>query len=668
MKRINTFSILAVCGIIVGVAMMILFNYITLDEIQNYFTNNSFLTSSQAIFPFYARILVFTATILLILYLYSNSFMLKKEIGRREEVEKGSLEQGKKLEEALALSRATLEATADGILVVDRNRHVVGHNERAAKMWNVPTEILSAGDDEAAAKCVMSQVKDPMSFIQSLERVYNAEPGTELLDLIEFKDGRIFERYTMPQMRAGEIIGRVFSFRDVTKRKEMEDELIYQATHDTLTQLPNRVILLDRINQAIRYSRRAKKLSAVLFFDLDRFKLVNDSLGHDMGDVLLQSVASRLQGCIRENDTVARWGGDEFIILLTSLDKKTDIEPIIKKCLHELEQVFSVEQHSLSITTCVGISIFPKDGDTATTLLKNADSAMYSAKAEGRNTYKFYTTDMNDRTQDQLELSTALHNAIEQNQIEVHYQPLIDLRNGLIMGAEALVRWKHPEKGYISPAEFIPIAEETGLILNIGEWVLRKACMQTKEWQNEGLAPIYMSVNLSGQQFRQRNIAQLVEDILKSSELDPKYLAIELTESVIMESTQAFLNIMLQLKKLGVGLVIDDFGTGYSSLSYLKRFPVDTIKIDQSFVRDLPSDNDDEAIVRAILAMAKQLNLKVVAEGIETDEQLSYLRERSCNVGQGFLFSKAVPDKEFGTILRDNPYVTFFEQGNKDVA
>jgi diguanylate cyclase (GGDEF)-like protein len=613
--------------------------------------------------------ITFIIIILFIVILsYINNRNLKKEIIHRKEAEIKATANEANLERSLALSKATLEATADGILVVDKDRHIVGYNKRFATMWNIPEDVLSSGNDEEAARYVINQVKDPQEFVKNLERFYNLEPGSEVIGLVEFKDGRTFERYTMPQMRGDEVIGRVFSFRDVTKRKEMEDELIYQATHDTLTALPNRVILLDRINQAIGYAKRSRKLAAVLFFDLDRFKMVNDSLGHDMGDVLLQSVGKRLEASLRENDTVARWGGDEFVILLTSLSKVEDIEPIVKKCLSELEDAFSVDQHTLSITTSVGISVYPQDGDNATTLLKNADSAMYSAKSEGRNIYKFYTSDMNARTQEQLELSTALHEAIEKNEFELHYQPLVELKEGQIVGAEALIRWKHPIRGYIPPTEFIPLAEESGLIVTIGEWVLRTAIEQTKAWQEAGLSPIYMSVNLSGQQFKQRNISQLVTDILEQHQLDPEFLAVELTESVIMENTQAYLNVMQNLKKIGVGLVIDDFGTGYSSLSYLKRFPVDTIKIDRSFVTDLPKDQDDSAIVRAILAMAKQLNLKVVAEGIETEEHLNYLRQRGCNIGQGYLFSKAVPNKEFGAFLKKNPFKKYFQNLNREVA
>jgi diguanylate cyclase (GGDEF)-like protein len=664
MKKLYTILIILICTIAVLMALMVLFTYNPFDVVQNFLYENSFFFSSRTIFPFYIRILIFTTTLFLILFMYRNSIMLKKEIKCREDVERESSEKGKRLEEALALSRATLEATADGILVVNRHRQVVGHNERAVKMWKVPPRVFRPGNDEEAAQYVMKQLKNPAKFIAGLERLYNAEPGKEIKDEIEFKDGRIFERYTMPQMRGNEIIGRVFSFRDITQRKAMEEQLLQQATHDALTLLPNRIILQDRIQQELLYSKRSSKMATILFFDLDGFKLINDSLGHDFGDILLQSVSRRLEGCVREQDTVARWGGDEFVILLTSLSQEGDIIPIVSKCLEAVEKPFIIDKHTVSITSSVGITILPKDGVTVAALLKNADSAMYEAKASGRNNYKFYSSSMNRNTEHKLELINDLHEALATNQLKLHYQPIIDLQSTSIVGAEALLRWHHPKRGFISPQEFIPIAEETGLILPIGEWVLRNACLQNLNWQKEKLPPISISINLSGQQFRQRDITELVSKILNETGMDAEYLNLELTESVIMESSQIYLNYMLELKELGVGLVIDDFGTGYSSLSYLKLFPVDKLKIDKSFVSGLPNDGDDAAIVRAILAMAKQLNLEVVAEGVETIEQFSFLRNYSCDTCQGFLFSQAVPPEEFSAMLQKNKFKNFATKNN----
>lgn len=656
MKKLNTTSIILICAFAVCVALMVLLAYGPFDD--------SLFSFSQPIFPLYIRILIFSAILFLILFLYKNSLMLKNEINRREAIERESLEQGNKLEEALALSRATLEATADGIVVVDKNRMIVGYNERGVKMWKAPSRVLRPGNEKEIIHYIMKLVKDPAKFVSDLERLYNAEPGKEMKEEIELKDGRTFERYTMPQLRDNEIIGRVFSFRDITQRKAMEEQLIQQATHDALTLLPNRIILQDRVQQELRYSKRSNKMATILFFDLDGFKLINDSLGHDFGDILLQSVARRLERCVREQDTVARWGGDEFVILLTSLSKEAEIIPIVCKCLEEVEKPFLIEKHTVSVTSSVGISILPKDGTTVSTLLKNADSAMYEAKASGRNSYKFYSSDMNINTESKLELINDLHKALEANQLKLHYQPIIDLQTGSIVGAEALLRWHHPKRGSIPPQEFISIAEETGLIIPIGEWVLRTACLQNVSWQQEKLEPIFMSINLSGQQFRQRDITELVSKILNETKMDAEYLNLELTESVIMENSQIYLNYMLDLKELGVGLVIDDFGTGYSSLSYLKLFPVDKLKIDKSFVSGLPKDANDAAIVRAILAMAKQLNLEVVAEGIETIEQFAFLRNHGCDTCQGFLFSKAVPPQEFSAMLKKNKFKNLLSISN----
>jgi diguanylate cyclase (GGDEF)-like protein len=622
------------------------YGYSTIDFAEN------FLSLLQKSWHFVIPLIFLFSVIAIIFLIYRNNQVLKKEISRRTRVEQESQKKGENLERALSLGIATLESTADGILVVDENRKIAGYNQKFANMWNIPSSVLVPGNDNEAVQHVLKQLKDPDEFIKSLERLYYSDPGAEYIDEVEFKDGKIFERYTIPQRLGDKIIGRVFSFRDITKRKQMEEQLIYQATHDALTLLPNRVILLDRIKQAIKYSRRSHQIAAVLFFDLDRFKLVNDSLGHDLGDILLQSVARRLEHCVRENDTVARWGGDEFVILLTSLSCEEDVIPIVNKCLESLGEVFVIDKFHLNVTTSVGISFFPKDGQNPFSLLKNADSAMYFAKSEGHNTYKFYTQKMNKHTREQLELANDLHNALVKDQLTLHYQPLIDLKNNSIVGVEALLRWYHPSRGLISAKEFIPIAEDTGLILSIGEWVLRKACFQNKFWQEKGLPHIFMSVNLSGQQFKQKNVVELVNSILKETRLDPKYLEMELTESVIMENTRAYLNYMKELKKIGVGISIDDFGTGYSSLSYLKRFPVDKIKIDQSFITDLPDNDEDAAIVRAILALAKHLNLQVVAEGIETESQLSFLRKNGCNVGQGYLFSKPIPSEAFAKLLK----------------
>jgi len=661
MKKSTKYTLLAILtgGIVLSVGYLLTDATLTKKILSYYLIVDKFFM--HPILPFYFRLLAMILLVCAIVFLYRDSTLLKKEIRHREQIEKESIEKGNELEKSLALSKATLEATADGILVVDANRKFAGHNKQFVEMWKVPPSILGPGNDEKAVNHILSQLKDPNEFIAGLERLYKAEPWAEHLDEILFKDGRIFERYTKPQMQGDEIIGRVFSFRDVTRRKEMEEQLMYQATHDSLTALANRVILLDRINQELKTSKRSKNIGAVLFFDLDQFKLVNDGLGHDIGDILLQAVARRLEHCIREQDTVARWGGDEFVILLTDLKHENEAIPVAIKCLKVLEESFVIDKHTLSITSSVGISFLPKDGKTTMTLLKNADSAMYYAKNEGRNNYKVYTQIMGAYTKKQLELTNELHEAVKSNQLMVYYQPLVDLRDGSITGAEALLRWNHPTLGFIAPQDFIPVAEDTGLILAMGEWVLRMACLQAKSWQEKGFPALTMAINLSGRQFKQKNIPEIVAKIIKETKIEAQYIELELTESVIMDNTQAFLEYMHELKAMGVKLVIDDFGTGYSSLSYLKRFPVDTLKIDLSFIAGIPGSKDDTAIVRAILAMAKQLHLDVVAEGIETENQLSFLTDNFCQRGQGFLFSEAVPSDEFTNLLKKNNFKSMFE-------
>lgn len=551
-----------------------------------------------------------------------------------------------------SILQATLESTADGLLVVNRKGKIISYNEKFRRMWCIPQNLINKEDDERAIKHVLSQLSDPSLFYNKLMHLYQ-NPELDCFDEIEFSDGRIFERYSIPQKLGDEIIGRVFSFRDVTHRKVLEKELVRQATHDTLTSLPNRVLLEDRINQEIKNCKRSGKKAAIIFFDLDRFKLVNDSLGHNVGDSLLQDVAQRLGSCIRETDTLARWGGDEFVIVLTNLEYIEEVIPIITLCQEMISNILSVDDHSISITSSVGVSFCPDHGTTSTLLLKNADAAMYCAKANGRNNYRFYSSQMNDQTAERLELASDLRRALEEDEFLLHYQPIVDLKTQRIISIEALIRWEHPTRGLISPLQFIGIAEENGLIQGIGEWVLRTASHQMKIWQDKGLPRIKVAVNMSGLQFKQLNIVQVVEKALIDHQLDPQYVDLELTESSIMENTSGFLGVMSSLKDIGVGLVIDDFGTGYSSLSYLKRFPVTKIKIDRSFLNDIPADEDNRVIVQAIIAMAQQLKLRVVAEGVETIEQLAFLQDQGCDEIQGYYFSRPLGVEDIEALMAD---------------
>jgi diguanylate cyclase (GGDEF)-like protein/PAS domain S-box-containing protein len=447
------------------------------------------------------------------------------------------------------------------------------------------------------------------------------------------------------------VLGTAF---DITERKAAEETIRHLAYHDGLTGLPNRTLFEDRLTVTLAQARRKRRLAAVMFLDLDRFKVVNDTVGHAMGDRLLQSVAERLKALVREGDTVARVGGDEFTLLLPEVGRVEDAVDVAERILETLRDPWPVNGHEFHITTSIGIAMCPGDGEDAESLMRNADTAMYRAKDRGRDNYKLYAPAMNSRIAERLALENSLRHALERDEFVVHYQPQVNLETGRIVGVEALVRWQHPERGLVSPVEFIPVAEETGLIVPLGAWVLRTACAQNKAWQDAGLPPMRMAVNLSARQFQRRDLLDTVAAALAETGLAPEYLQLEITEGAAMQDVDQTLAILRELREAGVQLSIDDFGTGHSSLSYLKRFPIDVVKIDQSFVQDLTLDPNDAAIASTIIVMAHNLGLKVIAEGVETAEQLAFLRERDCDEMQGFLFSRAAPAPELDQMLRRN--------------
>lgn len=438
--------------------------------------------------------------------------------------------------------------------------------------------------------------------------------------------------------------------KDISEQKENAARLEYLATHDVLTGLANRVLLRDRLEHAILVARRFQKKVAVLLIDLDRFKVINDSLGHTLGDELLQKVAGRLQKSVREVDTVARLGGDEFVILLTEVVDEKDVQPIAEKILNCLARPYQLNNREITITGSLGICLYPGDGDDSENLIRHADIAMYRAKEEG-NCCRFYSPGMGLGSREIMELEADLRRALERRELLLYYQPKVELATGRIIGSEALLRWQHPQRGMIPPGRFIPLAEETGMILPIGEWVLTEVCRQIGVWKKEGLAPLPVAVNLSARQFRKADLADSVHHILVEAGVEPCLLELELTESMIMHDPLAAVEIMQQLKTLGVSLALDDFGTGYSSLNYLRRFPVDCLKIDGSFINDVPGDPSAAAVAASIVAIAQSLGLTSIAEGVETREQLDFLVNCGCISFQGFLFSPAVPADEFATIL-----------------
>ena len=441
------------------------------------------------------------------------------------------------------------------------------------------------------------------------------------------------------------------AFESVRKSKK---EIHHLAFYDALTNLPNRRLFADRLHQAVEAARRNNYLMGILFIDIDNFKRINDTFGHSIGDKLLRTVAAQLLTCLRNSDSVShefseeqmsvsRLGGDEFTVLLTYLKKAEDAARVAKRILDAVSVPFLLGDEEVVVTPSIGISVFPYDGDDVENLVKNADTAMFHAKEKGKNNYQFYTNSMSATAFERLSMENALRKALTREEFLVYYQPKIELQSNRAVGLEALLRWNHPEMGMVSPADFIPLAEESGLIVPIGEWVLRTVCEQMRSWQNAGMTPLRVAVNLSACQFRQTLFSQLVRRILDETRVSSKWLELELTESVIMDDIQTSSTVLRELKNMGVHISMDDFGTGYSSLSLLKRLPLDTLKIDQSFVRDITNDPDDAAIVDAIISLAHNLRLRVIAEGVETREQLEYLRSRGCDEVQGFLYSRSQP-------------------------
>jgi diguanylate cyclase (GGDEF)-like protein len=435
-------------------------------------------------------------------------------------------------------------------------------------------------------------------------------------------------------------------------------DLDHLAHHDVLTELPNRILFQDRLNQAIESARRQGRQLAVMFMDLDQFKHINDSLGHAIGDQLLQSVAQRLVGCVRHSDTISRQGGDEFVLLLSTIEHAEDTALSAQKMLAALALPHHIDGHDLHISVSIGISIYPDDGQNAEILIKSADTAMYYAKDNGRNNYKFFEQDMNARAVLRQSTEASLRLALERREFVLYYQPKINLHSGTIVGVEALIRWQHPERGLLSPAQFVPIAEDCGLILPIGRWVLREACLQARAWRQAGLPSITVAVNTSALEFRAKDFLENIRTTLEDTHLEPRYLELELTESALMRDAESTDSVLHAIADLGVKLAIDDFGTGYSSLSYLRQFPIDTLKIDQSFVNRMTSNPDDAAIVNAVISMGKSLKQRVIAEGVETPEQYALLLAQQCDEAQGYYFGRPVVAKALASLLQTGVSLT----------
>jgi diguanylate cyclase (GGDEF)-like protein len=571
-------------------------------------------------------------------------------------------ERTKSLEQSLSITRGTLESSQDGILVLDANHKVIDYNKLLLQMWNIQPTMLATKDGNLLLSYISQQVgaKDHQLF-DIFIREMAGQTQKAKIEKFSTNDKKTVECYAQPYKLENNIAGQIWGFRDITKRALLEEKIHYQATHDGLTQLPNRILLVEKLRRAIKHSQEKNTHFFVLFLDLDRFKLINDSFTHTAGDELLKNVVKRIKCILHEEDILARLGGDEFVGVLTKVENRQDAEIILQNILTAFQESFIIMNHKVVVAPSIGVSVYPEDGANEGELLANADLAMYHAKELGGNRFYFYTKHLSLKNIERLELEAELHHALKNHEFFLCYQPQYDLSQKKFTSVEALIRWQHPTKGLILPINFIPIAEESGFILPIGEWVLREACEQNKRWQDAGLAPIRVAVNIGTNQFNQPDLVEKIQTILAETGLNPEYLELELTENIIIKNTEATQKIA-KLRKLGIYVALDDFGTGYSSLNYLRSIRLDRLKIDQSFIHNINQNRDDEVIIQAIISMANNLNLEIVAEGVETQNQLQFLQSKQCGEIQGFYFSKPLTAPELEKLLRDPKKVTEYTE------
>lgn len=537
-----------------------------------------------------------------------------------------------------------LNSAGEGIFGLDLDRNITFCNSAGITMLGYDSE------EELIGKPSSVIFDDPAADLQTVHDHY-------------FQENKFFRKnrsgfpveYVISSIKEGdEIVGEVVTFKDITQRKQLEEEIRYRAYFDSLTDLPNRMLLKDRLSQGIIYAQTHGEKLAVLYLDLDRFKFINDTLGHSYGDLLLRDVAQRLTNCVTKGVTVSRQGGDEFTIFVPNISSEEEVLEVVQRIIDSFADPFRLMDHEIYIKTSIGISLYPDNGSSVDELIKNADTAMYKSKEISGNSYHFFREGMDTRTFDSVKLENELYKALDQQELVIYYQPQVDYGTSRIVGVEALLRWNHPTRGMIAPDQFIPIAEETALIVPIGEWVLKEACKQLKAWQSQGLPLYSISVNLSVRQFEQNNLFATVKHVLDEVGLSPECLHLELTENLIIKNTELTLMTMKQLKGLGVKIAIDDFGTGYSSLGYLKNLPIDTLKIDKSFLQDISPDGDNAAITNSIIMLAKNLNLKVIAEGVETSHQADFLATRNCHLMQGYYFSRPMKAQDLTEKLAEN--------------
>jgi diguanylate cyclase (GGDEF)-like protein/PAS domain S-box-containing protein len=580
-----------------------------------------------------------------------DAYILSRAL--RNAIERKAIEDDLYMEKERAL--VTLNSIGDAVLCTDVEGNVT--------YLNLVAETMTGWSRTEAINQPLNQVfkiidgttreiaRDPM--MMAVEQ--NRTVGLPMNCVLIRRDGyeSVIEDSSAPiHDRKGRVIGAVIVFHDVSAAMARSIQMTQSAQHDLVTNLPNRLLLNDRIRQATALAQRQRKQAAILFIDLDNFKFVNDSFGHAVGDKLLRSVAERLVSSIRASDAVSRQGGDEFVTLLSSIESREAAATTARRILSALGRPHLIDSHVLQISASIGISVYPEDGQDMETLVDNADTAMYSAKESGRNNYQFFNIEMNQRAVERQSMEETLRRALDCEEFLLHYQPKVSLESGRITGVEALIRWQPAGKELVPPEQFVPLAEENGgLIVRLGKWVLREACSQARIWQDAGLEPVSVAINVSATEFSDPDLITRIRSALEETRLDPRYLEVELTESVLMKDVEATASVLRELKAMGVRLAIDDFGTGYSSLSYLQRLPIDTLKIDRSFIQRITTDPGDSVVVSAIIKLAESLKLLVVAEGIETEEQRSYLMSQNCHEGQGFLFSRPVEADKFAELL-----------------
>jgi diguanylate cyclase (GGDEF)-like protein/PAS domain S-box-containing protein len=561
------------------------------------------------------------------------------------------------LHNTVSLLASTLESTADGIVVLGLDRNIVTCNQKFIAMWQVDPQLIENKDGRELTMHLGSMVGDGDRLIANFDNLF-ADPMSKATELIELKDGRKYECYYQPQILKGKAVGRVCCFRDITKRNEAEEKLRFYALHDSLTQLPNRTEFMDHLREAVDRAQGNKYARfAVLFLDLDRFKVINDSLGHGIGDKLLIAIAERLKACVRPGDVVARFGGDEFTILLNRTGEISNVINIADRLQAKLAAPFKIGSYEVFTSASIGIVASGSVPRRPEGILRDADAAMYCAKEAGKARYVIFDSEMHIRNINLLQIETDLRHAIQRGEFEALYQPIVDLVSGEVREFEALIRWQHPKLGLISPGEFVSVAEETGLIVPIGKWILEESCRQIADWQKHVGFDLSVSVNLSAKQLIHPALTSQVKDALFATGLNASQLKLEVTESMVMEHRELSLKILTQLDEIGVALSTDDFGTGYSSLSYLQNFPFKRLKIDRSFVNLLDRDEKSKAIVKTILMLGENLDIHVVAEGIETTSQLEILRSLGCISGQGFLFSRPIDSEAIRLFLESGANV-----------